>query len=768
MKKSQGNTQWSSGQVWDTCEKMQLVERVRASDRAIINSQFNGLRPYTNEEVERYNIQYNVNWGEGKQILIPAINQLNNALIFKEKLFAAISQNGRPEKKQEYGNKFTTRANELLKTGLAGIRYMFLLKSRNASVALHGIGPILWPNGFRWRGRFVPLEDLLIPTDTFCDFSNLMFFGWNQYLTIGEFFDMVSEPTPGWDMKMVDKILEYAIKPDHSQSANYLTIQDQPEKRVEWLKQNRNMWDYDAATTIKMRTFYYKHYDTKEWCRCVQLRENYGGVPADKQQSFLYDNPEPFAENISQILHVQYGDNSLVAPLKYHSVRGLGVDLYGPVEANNRMRCEFQQHASFAMKTLLKMNNPIDRDRPKVLDMSQYSVVEDGVEFITAQDRYTIDPRLAEQALSQNKAIMGEASASYVKDVQSETTQPRTATESSILANEATEAVSNMLQAVYAQEEFLYQETIRRLCDTHSEDPEVKEFQRKCIADGIPKNLMISSNWKIKIERVLGGGNQTMAIQEASALLSNSQRYDPNSQRIILRNWTNTITRDPKMGELLVPDDPSASSPGAIAAEDIFGTLYDGIPLQPRQGIDRVPHVEAIIGMLGEKIRQVQQIDNMGTPQDLIGLQTIAQYATANLKILEQDPEQKQAVKMLGDELGKAMNEVKGMAQRQQQAAQAAQQPQPDPAVMAKAQSTTMLAQQRAQINETNAQQKAAHKQQAFEQDMAQKMEAHRLEMMRLMAETHADLVQGAVKTASDVHNQRVKTEASSGNGNGE
>lgn len=277
MKKYKGNNQWSPAQVFDTCEKMQLVERVRANDRAIINSQFNGLRPYTDEEVERYNIQYNVNWGEGKQILIPAINQLNNALIFKERLFTAMSAGGNPEKKQEYGDIFTTHANDILKNGLAGIRFMFLLKSRNASVALHGIGPILWPNGFRWRGRYVPLEDLLIPTDTLCDFSNLMFFAWNQYLTIGEFFDMVSDGAPGWDMKLVDDILQYAIKPDNSQSANYLTIEDQPEKRVEWLKQNRNMWDYDAATTIKMRTFYYKHYDTKKWCRCVQLRESYGG-----------------------------------------------------------------------------------------------------------------------------------------------------------------------------------------------------------------------------------------------------------------------------------------------------------------------------------------------------------------------------------------------------------------------------------------------------------------------------------------------------------
>lgn len=232
VEKKTRSQRWTPEQVFSISESMQLVERSRAGDRALIDNQMNGRKPYSAEEVAKFSISINVNWGEGKQILLPAVNQLNNALIFKERFFSAHSKGGKTEKKQEYSDDFTKNIHEFLKTGEAGYRQMMLLMERNLSVAVHGIGPILWMTGFRWRGRFIPLEDLLIPTDTKCDLSNLMFFAVNLYLTAGEFFDMscADKSDPGWDRGMVSKILKDIVKPDQQQNQNWGTIQDQPEK----------------------------------------------------------------------------------------------------------------------------------------------------------------------------------------------------------------------------------------------------------------------------------------------------------------------------------------------------------------------------------------------------------------------------------------------------------------------------------------------------------------------------------------------------------
>lgn len=766
---------WKPQNVWNVTERMQLVERSRAYNRALINNQFNGLSPYTSEEVKTYQIHINVNWGEGKQVLIPAINQLNNALIFKERFFSLHSKSGKPEKRQEYGDIATRNMHFPLKNGESGKRQMFLLKSRNAALALHGVGPIMWSNDFSWRGKFVPLEDLLIPTDTWCDFSNLAFFAVNLYLTVGEFFDMThgEKVIKGWNKEMVKAIMDEMMKPSQAQASQYFNLQDQPEKQVEWLKQNRCAWDYDAANTVKLRMFYYKHHETKKWHRCAVLREAVGAMAADKQEEFLYDGEDTaFADSINRILHVQYGDNSIVAPLKHHSVRGLGMDLYGPVECNNRVRCEFQQHVLFNLKTLLRISNPVDRDRPKVLDLAQYSVIEDGISFIPKEERYTIDARLTDQALSQNKQMMGEAGSSYVKDVEASSGEPRSATESSILANQATESVSNMLQSVYAQEEFYWDETKRRFFQKNSADPEVEEFQKKCIADGIPPELMVAENWTVKAERVLGGGDQYMATQEASALLGQSQRFDPKAQRIILRKWATTITRDPKMAEILVPDDQNEATTGTIAAEDVFGTLMQGIPASIREGIERTDYIESLLGMMNAKIQQITQIDNMGTPQEFIGLNTVGQHIGQNIEIIAGDETQKQNVKIYSDELGKSMNLVKAFGQRQQQAAeQKAAEAQINPEAQAKAQATMMQAEQKIQIGQaSNAQkmelkqrqadQQLAMKQQQFEQNMQQQMEQHRLDMTALMEKTQADLTAKGVQTGAQISNDKDKTDA--------
>lgn len=760
--KKSRSQRWTPEQVFKITESMQLVERDRASDRALINNQFNGKPPYTAAECEKFQIKVNCNRLEGKNILVPAINQLNNATIFKERFFTAQSKGGKPEKKQEYSDTFTRNIHEPLKEGEAGYRQMMLMMDRNASVGLHGIGPVMWTNGFRWRARFIPLEDLLIPTDTKCDLSNLMFFAVNLYLTAGEFFDMAcaDKVQKGWKSEMVNKIIKDIIKPDQQQNQNWGTIQDQPEKMVEWLKQNRCMWDYDAATTVKLRVFFYKHHDDKKWYRCIVLREGTPSVPAEKQTDFIYDGTEPFADTVSQIIHIQYGDNSICAPRKLHSVRGLGVDLYGQVEVNNRVYCEFQQHVLLDLKTFLRIENPVDRDRPKLLELSQYSVVEQGVGFVPKEERYSIDPRLAEMALSQNKQLMGESSKSYVKDTESESSQPRTATEFTGLANQATEAISNMLQAIYAQEEFYWREEVRRFCDPHSADDEVKAFQKKCTKDGIPKELMRAENWTIKIERVLGGGDQVIATQEASALLGQSQRYDPNSQRIILRKWTTTVTRDPKMGELLVPDKDDATS-GQIQAENIFATLFSGIPLEPRQAVERTDYIESLLGMLQSKVSQIEQTSNVGTMDQIIGLKTVAMHIEQNIQILEADPEKKQLVKEYGDLLGRSMNLVKAFEQRlleQQQKEMEASQI--DPEAQAKIQMQAEASQQKMQLNAMSKEQQMRQKQAAFELRMQQDIERHRFDMEKAMQEAQNEVLAEGLRTGSEISNLNAKADA--------
>lgn len=271
----------SSKHEFGTCEKvhaacysMQQIEDRRALDRSKINVLFNGGRPYTAEEEAKYQIAINVNFGTGKRIMADANRQLNNALLHPGVLFTCTTDSGPVDKRDEWGQIFTTEIHKPLQRGKSGKRNMFLIRNRNASVCMHGIGPLLWSNDFRWMPRFVPLEDLLIPTDTVCDFSNLRYFAVNLYLSPGEFTDMTQGDMvqKGWKKEACIKILD--SQKDQVSEGMPSSWRDQPEAMREVFKQNQGYYYSDAIPKIRLRAFYFQSVDEpKQWFRRVLLRE---------------------------------------------------------------------------------------------------------------------------------------------------------------------------------------------------------------------------------------------------------------------------------------------------------------------------------------------------------------------------------------------------------------------------------------------------------------------------------------------------------------
>src|ERR1035437_1947781 len=401
--------------VFDVCKTMQDIETLRGSDRSKINSLFNGQRPYSKEDEAKYQIQINVNWGEGKRIMLDANRQLDNALLHPGILFNCQLEEGKVDKRDEWSTIFTNLIHKPLQRGKSGKRHRFLVSARNKTVCMHGVGAILWPNDYRWMGRFVPLEDLLIPTDTYCDFSNMRYFAVNLYLSPGEFADMTigDSVDKGWDEKTAKAILDEQ-KNLYTESTSS-TWRDQPEAMKQIHDQNRGYYYSDKVPTIKLRRFYYQEVsEPNEWYQLVVLRESMGKVKTDK---FLYENKDSvFATDIDQIVNVQYGDRNLIAPAKYHSARGLGPTLFAPYELLNRLRCEKAQAAFEHMKMYFYSQDPADMDKAKKMILEGYGFVPEGLRIVPRTERHQIDSAFISQVESELKGVMQENSASYVKD----------------------------------------------------------------------------------------------------------------------------------------------------------------------------------------------------------------------------------------------------------------------------------------------------------------------------------------------------------------
>lgn len=755
--------------AWGTPEKVfqatdliQRLETVRAIDRAKVNALANGSRPYSESEMKEYGHQLNVNWLEMTRKLQDAIGQINNAFLPPGNFFTAHCVGGEPDKREMRSQVFTKLINQMLKDGDTGQRFHHTLRSRNASVALHGIGPLMWTNATRLLPRYVPLEDLLIPTDTLSDLTvNLSYFAVNLYMTPGEMFRMafMGQEDSGWNRGAVERLIRKLTEQSGMPffPPNVSDWQNRPEAVAEIWKQNGGYWESDAVPKARLRAFYYQDPEKQVWHRKVIQIDPLETDPNADKQKFLYDKESPFADSINHVLQIQFGDNSIVPPLKYHSVRGIGTMLYGPCLTLNRLRSTFIQGVFRDQQVWWRINDPQDRDRPKQMLMMNNGVIPEGVEIVPNVERYQSNPQLVEMALAQLKQNIGENSTSYSPSVDTGTNKERTKFEVQAQLQSATAMVGNVLSMMYAQEKFMYRELVRRALIPTTDDPAAKEFQKDLKREGITGDLLEADNWNITADRVLGAGDRAIAQMQADALMTQRQSFEPEAQRKIQRLWVATTLDDWDRAFDLVPPTPEQGSSGTRCAEEVFGTLMEGVMVPMRKGIDHVGYCAALLKMMGTKIEQIMNADGMGTPADIMGFQAVSASVSENLAWLAQNPQNKEVVRQLADALGQQSNMIKAMAQRQAEAAQKAQQ---DPVEMLRLQMEQMKAQQDSQISGAKAQQEMEQRQMRFEQEAQQKQARFEQDMMIKMQEAQGSQARDAAATDADLRAQGATTAA--------
>lgn len=644
---------------------MRAAEEERAKERAWINILFNGKRPYTPEEEKKHNIEINVNFQEGTNKLLEANRQVQNALLPPGDYFTIDIENAPASRAVEYSRIVTEEANRVHKRGQSGQRFMHGQRGKFASMVLHGIGPALRENEWQIFPRNVAIGDLLIPTDTDLTFENLEHFAPKRRLTPGELYRMTSDEKhrdPGWKMKTVRQVLKWFK--DNPGMGLSQSERSNPEAFQEVMKQNGGWANSDAVPVCECWYFYYRKDDDPdgEWYRKIVLDKQYGQSEPDKD--FLYESKEPCAKSLNRLLNVQFGDGSIVAPFKYHSVRGLGQMLYGVMELMNRLRCKFYQHTFEQLLTLIRVTSPLGEGRPKNLLIDNYGVVKQGVSFIKQEERHQIDGNLVQAAFDQFRQLMSENALSLTSKVNDGTKREQTATEVMAQLNSVSAMVGSMLNLAYTTEGFSYSENCRRLALPKSPSATARDFQRRCKDRGVPEKCMNPDYWVVEPERAMGSGHRQLELAILEKLMGARAAYPAEAQEDILRDFTISLTGSARKGNAWVPRLSKDTSATVEWVESKFATLYKVGKIHKKRGLNEIEYIESLLGMMIAIVKQIQKTDNMGTMADVIGLNFVAKDVQVHILKLEQDKSQKTRTDKYMDTLGQLMNEVKGFQQR--------------------------------------------------------------------------------------------------------
>lgn len=746
-----------AGDVRTVVEQMRINdERLHSWNRARIDALFNGEPPFSETEAEENNIDCNANFLEGTNIVHRARSTWNNAFLKTGNAFSITQHRGPRHKREEISAKITSYINRPIKNSL---RYVETHRATGAQVVLHGIGPKQWKRPGFWCPSEVGIQNLLVPSGTRVNLDNLSYYALDEEYTPGELFRLTHRQNrdPGWRMKVVQQELARC----RNEMLGQPTSRDysSPEKLVEWYKANGGLIDSDRAPVIRCWSFFYQESDDLkgEWYRKVILQDAPGSGPND----FIYSSKRPWAGDLSQILHIQFGDGANVAPFLYHSVRSLGFLLYAVLHIQNRLRCRFMDAIFEA--TLQYFRNVSEADRAKLqkVDLMHMGLLPEGLQLVPQAERWQINGDLVVAGLSQNRQLMSESASSFIQDIDNPmSTKELTATEVMARLNNANALVASLLSMAYTYYKFECVEIARRFTLKHSRDPDVIEFRRRCLTNGVPEECLDVEHWDIEVERVMGGGNKTLELAQARSLMEIKPQLDPPAQRVVLRKYILAIGDDPDLALSLVPEDKRKATPASMAGQMAFGALMADGEVDVPETIDRIVYVEALFSSLLGAVEDSEQLQARGelpSGQQIIGYLNVIQHLQKNIALIAQDPKQKVRVKEYQDALANVTKLVNGYAQRVDEKRQAEQQNNAD---MAKAQATMMEAQAKTQIAAVNAQQKRQHKELSFRQDQTHKQAKAQQELASAQAKTQVEVQSVAKKTSADVLATTAKTAA--------
>jgi hypothetical protein len=664
-----------ASKVKSTIDASEQIEMVRSNNRSKVQALFDGMPPMTPEEAKKAGVRISVNWLEGPVLAQQARRQYQTAFCRQNNYFKVSIPCAPQDKKREWELTITNAINRPLKRSLP---FYELMRSKFASVVAHGIGPQMWLNSEDWLPNFVAVDDLRIPTDTEISFGNLMWFAVRKRYTPWEFAKKAfgREADKGWNLPVIQKIL------DEYKDTNTADVQydwsSSPEQMLELWKQNMGYYMSDAVPTIPVWHFYYLD-ETKPretaWKLKVVPAEN--GIKGLEENVFLYDSGDKtFAADLSELLHVQFGDLNGKAPFLYHSVRSLGFLLMEPCYWSNLIFCRFLQHTWENFNMLFRSADPNDRARAQKVELFDKGWIDSSVTIVPKEQRHQIDQNLVEMALSKMKQLMGESSSAYTQDVDTGTAKEQTAFETSVKLNQVNSMMSGLLDTAEHYETFSFREIARRFCIKDSMNKDAQLFQNECKKAGIPREYLNVNLWDITPDMPLGSGNQTLELAQAQQLMAQRGAFGGQAQQVILHMYVAAVTQDAKLAAELAPlEEGKEVSDAKAYAAAIFGSLMQGVPVPMRQNLNPIDQIDILLGLTAGVIQRVEKTPGMSTVSEVTGLSTVLAFVQQLVGQIAQDPEQKQRVKEYMDAVGNLSNQVKAIGQQLQQSQQQGEAP---------------------------------------------------------------------------------------------
>lgn len=626
-------------------------DKGRSQKRARVRGLVDGNPPYRASQLkaEGRDYQCNVNWRTAESYFNNATGAFYDT--FSEApSYATIRLKLPTDADSEYKSGCATEHFDWLLRGESCLNYHMPV-SQNEMV-LFGLGPLAFQDEFDWRPVSVLAGALRVPDRTKSDNSLWELATLEVEYQCHELYEKIldeeSATAAGWDVPCVKQAIINAFPLVNNQRQNWETCQQN-------LKMDSFGFSYQA-NTVKVVHFFFREFKRKE---DSESKISHKIILANEQQQqdqqtdkspeleFLFEKERRY-DSWNQCVHPMYYDHG--GGGFHHSVTGMGVKMYAPIEYQNRLLCNLADKA-FTPKVMLKAPSEGSDDEVMLQQFGEYSVVKPGVEVIQ-----TPISGVMEEGTVFNREITGIISSNlsaYRMNMQREQGNPITAREVDQRASEQARLGKTQLNRYYEQLDHLYAEMFRRATQklvpgTPGYD-RAKEFQDRCKENGVTLEELRKVE-HVRATRVAGQGSEILRQQALGELFMGVLPMLPETGRdnlivdvIASRVGQSHARRYYPQAEVRnKPTDQNAIAMGQVADMKI------GVPAVVTDTQNPVIFAQTFLKAASEAAASLEQGGNPAEVAQFIELagQAIAQH----LERLKKDPSRKQVYKTLNEQ----------------------------------------------------------------------------------------------------------------------
>lgn len=398
----------------------------------------------------------------------------------------------------------------------------------------HGVSAVYWDNEWDWRWDAAGLMDFKLERGTHVGDENIKMAKFFDSMTVDELWEKIEDEQAGeamgWKVEEVKKAIAGA---DTTASASNA-----------WYKAWDRFQQYVKENAYYLRTTYAKVYVHKLIVREYDGTYSLYIINANGGDDFLCKRERYYGDIGELLVTFTYG----VGDGMYHTIRGLGFQMFYAEQALNRSWCNLIDGTDLAGKIVFQPTDPNELESMSISNVGPYSIINVRGTFPNVAS-----PNVNSQVMPVIQLLQKELEANTGQyravPVGESDTKGVTATEFRGRTVDQTVLGSAAMTLFYDPLERVFNEEFRRLINPalRQSDPGGKQafnFRARVIKKLSRRNIpweVVNDVRRVRPNRAMGNGSPQLRQNAAQQLLAVSGYFDEPGKNKAVRAYTATI-----------------------------------------------------------------------------------------------------------------------------------------------------------------------------------------------------------------------------------